>query len=693
MSIKDLIKNQFGVVTCDVRGELIRIGGPDTYRLSQALVKTWSTSRIEANMFTKMSRRIIEFQQFFAPDVFYIAQTLLNNSDRYMNKSILKAMIDALKEKTYIGKAYIPQPSMLNPAGLKKFNVSPLPHQAEFIEVYDQKVQQHGLRGYLLPLGVGLGKSLSSLFLMEQLNLDYIVIVSPKNAIYRVWQDTLLTRYNKPQSPWIVADGQPYQGQRYIISHYETLDRVKAEVERLKGRVGIVLDECHNLNEINSKRTQLFVEMSQLSNVHHTLWMSGTPVKALGYECIPLLRSIDPLFNLDAESRFRKIFGRTAGRALDILAHRLGMISYKTKFENINPTEVTDQELNIQIPNGRDFTLDQIKIEMQQFVKERSEYYRDNQALYRSHYELGLLYYERQMPKSEEAEYRRYQDYIRIISRGFDPVLHSEQAKFCNQFELKRVIPTITNKEHRDNFKSARSVVKYVQLKIMGECLGKVLGRKRMECHREMIKHIDWDKIIGEARKKTLIFTSYVQVAKDLTEILIQKGYNPITVHGETNNQLNAMLSEYAKDPRINPAIATYASLSTAVPLTMASTAVFTNAPFRDYEMTQARARVNRLGQDGPVTMVNCYLDTQGQPNISTRSKDIMQWSKDQVAQIMGLDLPDDVATLGVESYYGDDEETIMDLTELTNENYLTLPMGQESLWLDTEAFEDGWDG
>lgn len=85
-----------------------------------------------------------------------------------------------------------------------------------------------------------------------------------------------------------------------------------------------------------------------------------------------------------------------------------------------------------------------------------------------------------------------------------------------------------------------------------------------------------------------------------------------------------------------NPLLATIQSLSTAVPIICANTVIFLNQPFRSNDKEQAIARVARLGQDEQTYVWDVLLDTKGVPNISTRSDEILQWSMEQVAIIMG---------------------------------------------------------
>ena len=105
--------------------------------------------------------------------------------------------------------------------------------------------------------------------------------------------------------------------------------------------------------------------------------------------------------------------------------------------------------------------------------------------------------------------------------------------------------------------------------------------------------------------------------------------------------------------------IATYQSLSTAVPMIAANREIMTNAPWRHGEREQAIARIDRLGQDEDVDIIDTFLDTGNEPNLSTRSKDILEWSKEQVAAIMGIQNLDD-ANISMESLMSFGEEEAM---------------------------------
>ena len=142
--------------------------------------------------------------------------------------------------------------------------------------------------------------------------------------------------------------------------------------------------------------------------------------------------------------------------------------------------------------------------------------------------------------------------------------------------------------------------------------------------------------IIEDSASKTLIFTSFTEVVEETEEFLRSQKVPCLMVYGKTNHNLKAIVNEFASDDKIPALAATLQSLSTAVPMIMASSVVFMNNPFRIHEREQAIARADRIGQQHQVRVYDIVLDTDGEPNVSTRSTEIMEWSKQQVDILMG---------------------------------------------------------
>lgn len=223
------------------------------------------------------------------------------------------------------------------------------------------------------------------------------------------------------------------------------------------------------------------------------------------------------------------------------------------------------------------------------------------------------------------------------LHKRFDPARDLEIVRSCNKFEDKYILPVLRG-EQKAQFRDSRSVVKYVQLKIRGEALGRILTKRRIECFKAMVEHTDFERIIEASEKKTLIFTSYIDVVDEIADRCFNLEYNPLKVYGDTNKDIEKIMKIYKTDQTANPMVATYDSLSTAIPVVEANTCILFNSPFRDYERNQATSRVARLGQDSPVHIISVLLDTGSEDNISTRSNDIMEWSKQQVDAMLGYD-------------------------------------------------------
>lgn len=434
---------------------------------------------------------------------------------------------------------------------------------------------------------------------------------------------------------------------------------------RYNGKISVT-GNCHNFNEINSQRTQALIELTK-KYVHYSLWMSGTPIKALGKEVIPLLHCIDPLFDEQCEKSFAAVFGKNSERALDILANRIGILSHTVKKEDVvSDVKLYRYQANVTLKNGDDYTLPVIRLKMKAFIEERSKYYKEKMKSFEEDYKYGIELY-RSSIKNKTQEIKLLDDYlskVHTIRKGWDPYTMKDISRYCNTFERTKIIPMLPN-DIKKAFRKAKSVYKYVNLTIMGECLGSILGKARTQCNVDIASNLGTmkliplnygpdlglmtlDEILTNAKKKTIMFTSFVEVVTTLKAKLMEDQYRPAVVFGETNKDLPKIVESFDKEDAVNPLVATFQSLSTAVPLIMANTIIMLNIPFRDKDYVQAVARAHRKGQTEDVYVIDVLLDTGDVPNISTRSKDIATEAAQMVAKIMGVDI---------------DEETLMSLT------------------------------
>jgi len=689
----DYLRKALGLINVEEKNDLITITGFNAPLVSRDIQKIWKTSKVAGWIFKEVTASKIVFHSFFAIEVQYILQTLYDNDKTYSDRRGLGKIIDLLKKNTWLRNVDAPFEDIIDLNQLKYVKKSPLPEQRNWLNYYNSAKPRYGLRGALLAAAPGAGKTLCGIMTMLCRKKDYVIVIAPKKATRDVWERTITTELTTPQDVWVAEYDKPYvKGTKWIVAHYERLDEVLALVkEHRLPNVGIILDESHNLNQKTKEsiRTQTFIDLCIESKSEDIVWASGTAMTAMGTEAIPLFRSLIPGFNDTVELAMRKIWGKTATKANDILANRLGIVSFsvpKSRFMDTKPIEAT---VKIQIKNGAHYTLDNIQRIMMDFIKERFEFYTKNKATYQRIYDDALHYFEKTLrTPAEKEDFKKYNEYVQMfIKQGFQAEWMSPYSKYCNDYELKRIIPAIPD-AMRKPFKDARSVIKYVDLKIKGECLGRVLGKERTQCHVELAEAIPFGTYIDNAKKKTLIFTDFVPALEATAAICRKLGYQPIVVYGDTNKDLVEMVARLRNSEEANPGVATYRSLAEAVPLIEANCGLMINKPFRFFHYEQAVSRMHRIGQTDEVYIYNFVLDTGNLPNISTRSEDIMAWSKTQVDQLMGLDrygstidVTEIAESVGLEAFADDMYyKALFSYSEQTDHRFLSASM---EAWLD----------
>lgn len=649
------IKRKLGVIHVTQSSTAVIIEGISQIALELDINKYWGTSTIAKNMFMTSNYSTVKVPHFFAPDLLYILNTLYKEGITRTPKRTLERVITLLREQTWLGKVDKIDTSTVDLSPLKGFSVlSPKDYQAEFVRHYIAVTTAFSLKGYMLDSAPGTGKTMSLLYLSQVLNAaGKKIFVVPLNAVNRVWEATINDLLIEDSPTWISTGNKPLTTDyKFYVVHYEQLELILEFVrknQRAFEGTFVGLDESHNFNRLAASRTQFYVDLVSLPCIKHNVWSSGTPISALGSECIPFLKCVDPYFNNGhVEEAFRKIYGRDAKRANDILRHRIGHLKFFVPSQDAITIETNIIEYKVSMPGGEHFTMESIGKEIRAYMNERTVFYTANRPVFEKQYAAALAHFRTTRGYIKDPQsFEKYQRFIRVIAAGYDPKLHKEEAMYCNVYELKTIVPELPSMMAKE-FKAARSVIKYVHLKVLGEGLG-LLTKYRSACFTQMIPYCNLPDLIDAAKKKTIIFTSYVEAVETAGEYLKKEGYNPILIYGDTNKQLSPLVKKFYDDPDANPLIATFQSLSTAVPLIAANRIINLNQPFREAIKIQSTARAARLGQDHDVDVFDAILDTGPLENISTRNQDIIQWSADMVKSIMGTTNLD-LETLSLES-------------------------------------------
>lgn len=641
------------------------------------------------NILDKATYAEIKLSTFYLPDFYHSINTLLYNPKFKRRTTSTRELLAIKEELERIPLvANIKKIQNTESVNIPKIDKSKLDkifrgmklfdYQDKFIDECIWKSKLLELKGYLLDAPAGSGKSYGSLALMEMLDIDTIIVICPKKAVNDVWDETITRVYSEPQTysmslPVLHGPSKPAGfdiNDRFIVCHYESLGKLNEYLDSVKipnKRYSIVLDECHSLNSHNSERSIQFRELNKKINPEFCLWMSGTPIKALGTETLTMFATIDKLFDKSVYRSFLTVFGVSGVYAISVMANRLQLVRSEIKTKGSGVEQFT-HKIKVSLKNGGDYTLKTISAKMIDYVKERKAYYQKNAKQYENDFFNGIEVYRSRVSRGrgDTNSFRAgLEDYLvkaKTLHEGYIPTdpKHKQYVLDCNHYEDKVIIPTLSN-DVKKIFRKAKSVYKYVDLTIMGEALGNILGKSRSKCNADIVKQLVTDAkvitedgetyqsnlpdIIRNAQAKTIIFTDYVEVVKETEYQLKLNGFTPISIFGETTsgNGLAMQTKIFKENSEINPLITTFKTLSEAVPLTEANRVIFLNLPFRSGTYEQAVKRANRIGQTLDVDLFEVTLDTGEEPNISTRNEDILKWSEEQVALILGKKVDDEV--------------------------------------------------
>jgi len=650
----------------------------------------------------KVNKSSFDIYEFFLLELEFLLRELKDSRPdlgMLLGGPFINDLLGFIRKRSWVSDRYSnTSMEVLNKGNIIRYmKYSPLEHQMLSYKKYEEVKRMGNLRGYLLDAEAGVGKTYMSLSLGEALEYNYFIILAPKATLDEVWVKSVTeSLFKSPQSVIkLDAKNDVYHGEKFIVTHYEYISKIledKKLMRRLKKlKPMLIIDEFHNFNEITSMRTQKLLELVTYMRLEDIVLLTGTPIKMSLTELKPMLYILDDKFP-PVVDRFDDFYRRLTPIKKDMLHYRFGLYKERIVKDKSNMPNITISEYKLRIEDAERFTIANIRKRMEDYKNKRMMEIWDSYDLYESQFETLLQNMKMNMLNKGYKHrdinniIRDYKSNIKVIQQ------HSKSKKLYMIQDIltettlmeKNIITKYLSSGDTKAFNNVKSIIKYPELKVLGEALGKILLGSRIECYNALAKELSYKNLLSLTNKKGLIFSNYVSVCKTVIERTIKEGYQPVGVYGDNTKDLTNTVKDFNNlDSPSNPIVATYKSLSTGVPLTSANVVILIDTALRSYLLEQAIARAWRIGNDEDVVVFMVKLDTGNKFNITERDLYIVNTSQMNVVDITGneksIDIPEQVIPLELEENVED--EIIEEIEEEIEEgltSFINIDMVKE---------------
>ena len=521
------------------------------------------------------------------------------------------------------------------------FKFTPLPHQQEVIDSYPDYKRDTGYRGLLVDAAAGTGKTALSLYIAEALEAERIIVIGPLKTVHQVWTTTIT---NSPKEDGIYLHPEKnrlwrpdigmYNHERFLVVHYEAMSTIMPYLEYLTDkRTVVIVDESHNFGDPKSNRTDELNTLINSLHTEHVILLSGTPVKAYSLEIVNLTRLIDQRIQGKNLETMLDLYRNPKAIFKELIRDRYKKLSFKVTKDTLTELQPLEKiHLPVKLPNGDRYTLESILNDMKEYISQRTVEITNSMDAYRKTYQECLEY----AVKSGYKDIKKYQLVIEEIIEAYDkkqlmfiPKVMAEANRMEKDIE-KYLIPNM-----KQGWREVKTIIKYPMLKVIGECLGKVVLGARIACHKDIAMTLDYNEIMSTTLKDTIIFSQYIDVCEAAVWKCTKEGYHPVSVYGDDVKNLNREIDRF-KNTDANPLIATYKAAGESIPLTNANIVIMLDLPYRMYIFDQAVSRAWRKGQDSVVKVYIPVLDTGDKKNINQRNFDIISFFNEEVERLTG---------------------------------------------------------
>lgn len=583
------------------------------------------------------STTTISFEEFFVVEVKKVFEWLYERFKRTEYKEIVSLLaqhprIEALERPM----EEVPGDIM---GKLNNLGIELKPYQKEFLYYYWNATHKVKLDGFLMAFEQGLGKTFTAISTVYALDLFPCIITAPKSTIIS-WRDSitrLLPSKFLKEDVLTVAD-------KFYICNYEALTKLPGYIST-KPR-SMIVDEIQNFRYMNTARVRNVLDLQYSYNIHNILALSGTPIKALASEFVPVMNMIDPMFRDSdmAQRIFTHLYntGKYDNIASAVLQERLKLYMIrKEASKELNLPDMKKYDITLKIGNIKPYTLPVVMSNVQNYVRNGLEARNkhDVEMLYDTLEKLLSMFQEQITTKGVAYSNDYLEEYILMVRKieKMDPMGNPRYKELMLKIRaIEKDMRTAISDLGKQIAQTRREITSY-RFILLGRALGEYFIRGKIRLLNEVVsENINTLKnIITNAHKKTIIFTTFREPLVTLKKLLDQIGINNMLV--ESAADYNNNFNKFKDNPNIRVIMGTLQALGTGTDGLQycCDTIIFLNRPFRSTDLQQAEARIHRQGQDSTCHYYYINVDPTN-PNVLSHEEQINEWSK-QMLTIAGL--------------------------------------------------------
>jgi SNF2 family DNA or RNA helicase len=601
----------------------------------------------------------LEVDLFFASELYNI---LMQLSD-YYNLRYYRRMAEYIKKNTYLDnldknldvKVDINRlNSILNDA------YKPKDFQEEFIKKYFEYKEIYDLDGYILSFDQGLGKTFTAACISELIHPDQTIIVC-MNTLKENWANELrlyfkkyndIERFKREVYVYGVSKPKEYsKDTRYIIVNNESINKIFPLVKNTNSTM-IIVDESQNFRNLDSLQTKNMLKLKQITKSKDNLMMSGTPIKANPSEIVPAMMMIDRTFTLDLAKLYIKAFTSNTDTLSDVVQTRFNRTIYrKTKDQVLDLPSKTVTNFKLEYKDEDPYLMINVKKKVADRFQEILESYKDEVDSVKDEFRETTLKYSSQ-------DRTTTLDYIKFVDKGQDyESVHDSLYDLYDGFIKNNVYPNIKDKDELKRYKYVVSVYVYITQKCFFLAMGEVLPKVKAKAFNELYdnnKDLIY-KMINNNPKKTVIFSTIVEVVDHIYDDLNKNDIKAVKITGSVKNRMD-IINQFREDDTVDVLVATSQTMGTGVTLVEANQMMVFCPPYRKADFDQACDRIYRIGQTHPVNIYNIIGSTSSK-DITTRMTDILDWSDQMVSSVLDNIVNEEAL---IEKYKGEDTNMIV---------------------------------